>query len=840
MTISQAAPPYRPAPGRWDEMLGEDGAPREHWAQLAGSLADLGVDELRRRASEVTRLLEQDGVVYHAVDGAGPAEQATGRWLLDPLPTVLSSREWRGIESGVIERAELLSLVLEDLYGPRELLRRRIIPPEVVLGHPGFLRACDGIRLPGTQQLLSYAADLGRDGSGTPVVLADRAQAPSGAGFALENRSVISRALPSLYRDAQVHRLAPFFRALRGALQASAPPGIDDPRIVILTPGPRNETAFEHAALASSLGFPLVEGSDLTVRDGGLRMRSLGRLEPVHVVLRRVDAWFSDPLELNGESRLGVPGLLEATRTGAVTVVNTLGSGVLENPALLAFLPRVAQHLLGAEPRLPSVPTWWCGDAAGRSHVLAHLDELVIRPVARGAGAGAIPGASLSAAEREDLRARIEHRPAEWVGQERVALAGSPTLGPDGIEQRRSVLRAFAVARGDSFTVMPGGLTRVAPDTGDGLISGQAGAVSKDTWVLASEPERGGAFWLEGGPAVEGLDPMASIPARAAENLWWLGRYAERAEVATRVLRVVEARRIEFQGSANPAGVEALDALLQALGEVTGRPDGLPAREDPDAALLELLTDEARPGSVAYAIRGLLDAAHAVRDTLSGDTWLVLGALDRGILRVGPARGEDTQGALADVMRGLLAFGGLTQESMVRDLGWRFLDAGRRLERATQLLTLLRATLTTERGTAVDSLVLESVLTAAESIITYRRRYRSRGQLETVLDLLLLDAGNPRSLVFQLDGLAADLDALPPGPDRRLRDEQRLVLEATTALRLADTAVLVLPDQDGRRPALESLLADLADLLLRAGGAVDRTHFSHLLPQRRLLGPVQE
>jgi uncharacterized alpha-E superfamily protein len=469
--------------------------------------------------------------------------------------------------------------------------------------------------------------------------------------------------------------------------------------------------------------------------------------------------------------------------------------------------------------------------------VLAHLDDLVIRPVARGEGAGAILPPLLDDAARAALRARIERDPAQWVGQERVPLAGSPTLGRDGIEQRRSVLRAFAVARGDSFTVMPGGLTRVAPDAGDGLISGQAGAVSKDTWVLASEPDRVGAFWLEGGPAVEGQDPMASIPARAAENLWWLGRYAERAEVTTRMLRVVEARRIDFQGSASPAGVEALAALLEALGEVTVAGRSLAGEHDPGRRLLDLLVDEANPGSVAHAVRRLLDAAFAVRDTLSGDTWLVLSALDRVILRAAPAEGVDVQGALGGVLRSLLAFGGLAQESMVRDVGWRFLDAGRRLERATQLLALLRATLTTERGTAVDSLVLESVLTAAESIITYRRRYRSHGQLETVLDLLLLDAGNPRSLVFQLDGLADDLAAIPPGPDRRLREEQRLVLEASTTLRLADTSVLVHADADGHRPALDALLADLSDLLLRAGGAVDRTHFSRALPQQRLSGP---
>ena len=338
---------YRPLPGCYDELVDGTGAARAHWADLAESLHELGVAELRSRQAEAARLLDQDGVIYNAYRDDARADQ---RWLLDPLPAVLSSREWERIETGVIERAELLNLVLDDLYGPRELLRRGVLPAELVFGHAGFLRACDGIRLPGELQLFSYAADIGRDADGRHVVLSDRTQAPSGSGYALENRTVVSRVLPTLYRDAGVHRLAPFFRSLRVALQAVAPPGIEDPRIVVLTPGPWNETAFEHAVVASTLGYPLVEGADLTVRRDGVWMRALGRLEPVHVILRRVDAWFCDPLELKPDSQLGTPGLVEAARRGTVSIVNTLGSSVLENPALMAFLPRLGEHLLGAPP----------------------------------------------------------------------------------------------------------------------------------------------------------------------------------------------------------------------------------------------------------------------------------------------------------------------------------------------------------------------------------------------------------------------------------------------------------------------------------------------------------
>jgi uncharacterized circularly permuted ATP-grasp superfamily protein/uncharacterized alpha-E superfamily protein len=842
-TIPPTSPDYRPLPGRYDEMVDAAGAPREHWAHLASALHQLGADELLRRRDEAARLIDQDGVVYNAYgDSSRPGQS----WLLDPVPTVVSSRDWESIETGVIERAELLNLVLEDLYGERRLLRRGLIPPAAVFSHDGFLRQCDQVRIPGVQQLFSYAVDIGRDADGRPRVLSDRTQSPSGFGYALEARAVVSRVFPTLYRDSQVHRLAPFMRSLRVALQKVAPAGVEDPRIVVLTPGPWNETAFEHAFLASTLGYPLVEGADLTVREGGVWMRSLGRLEPVHVILRRVDAEFCDPLELRGDSRLGVAGLAQAARSGAVSVVNTLGSSVLENPALMAFLPRISQELAGGPLRLPSVATWWCGEQDGRREVLAKLDQLVLRPISRRAGTSSVLGWECSGAELGKLRRAIESRPLEWVGQESLAMADAPTLTDVGLEPRRSVLRAFAVARSDSYAVMPGGLTRVAPDSSMGRISSQAGAISKDTWVLASEPERLTGFWLEEGPAVEGIDPMAQVPSRVAENLWWLGRYSERAEAVTRLLRAAFDRRNDFQGSVNSPGIESFHALLVALTRITSTypgfdGDGAQARlEAPGRELLSLVVDHSRPGTLAHCVHSLLDSAHAVRDQLSGDTWLVIGTLDKELLDLA-GRLDDpqaaVQGALQQVMQSLLALGGLGAESMVRDLGWRFMDAGRRIERAQQLLLLLRSTVTDARGTATDSLLLESVLTAAESIITYRRRYRSHGQLETLLDMLLLDEGNPRSLAFALAQLTEDLDALPTEPiDRRLRAEQRLLLEASTRVRLADTAELATLDGQGHRPGLDAFLAELHEKLRDTADAVDQCHFVHLLPQRSLVG----
>jgi len=821
---------YQPLSAVHDEMVDGNGRLHEQWAHVGRVLDGLGRHQLSQRRAEAARLLANDGVDYQRAAG----EPGTARrWELDPVPLLLGSAQWAEVERGVIQRAELLNLVLADIYGPRRLLSGGLLPPELVFGHPGFHRQADQSRIPGSQQLFACAADLARDSSGAWWVLSDRTQTPSGFGYALENRLVVSRVFPSMHRDAQVHRLAPFFRTLRSALQAAAPPTAGEPRIVVLTPGPWSETAFEHAFLASYLGYSLVEGADLTVRDGRVWLRSLGQLEPVDVILRRVDSSYCDPLELRSDSLLGVPGLVEACRIGSVSVVNTLGSGVLENPGLLALLPRLCERVLGQPLHLPSVPTWWCGEPDGRRQVLARLDQLLVKPIGRELGAETKLGWELSAAERDELRRRIEARPHCWVGQERLDLATVPALTDAGLAPRHAVTRAFLVARHDSYVAMPGGLGSVATTAGGQFIAKRDATAYKDLWVLASEPEDLGGFWLRGGRQVASAEAMSS---RAAENMFWLGRYAERAETVGRLLRVVSDRRNDFPDGVNPAGTACLRSLLGALAQLTGTHPGFaPDDADISAALLDLLTDSSRTGSLAFAVRRMRDAAYPVRDQLSGDTWVVLGALERELLDpADPARGAAlASGTLSRVLTSLLALSGLAAESMVHDQGWRFMNAGRRLERALQICALLRSTVAVAHDTATDSLLLESLLTSAESIITYRRRYRSHAQLSTVLDLLLLDPDNPRSVGHQIDRLSEDVAAVARRDGAgRLTEPERLVLEISTALRLTDLTPLAEANPDGGRPGIAAFLDRLTGLLERAGDALDTAHFTHLLPQQ--------
>lgn len=872
-------------PVGFDELAAPDGTPRPAWSDLVDGLAEAS-DDLTSARREVARLLEDDNVTYTPSPASSrsiadpptdvlPASAALEQprpWKLDPLPLVLDDREWATLEAGVVQRTELLDAVLADLYGARRLLARGQLPPAVVLDHEEYLRPVVGAESVVDSRLFMTAADLGRDAAGAWKVISDRTQAPSGAGYAMQNRRVVSRVLPDVYHAAHLHRLTPFFQAMRVALVESAPSTVEDPRVVVLSPGTRSETAFDQAFVASLLGYPLLEGSDLLVRDGRVWMRVLGRLEQVDVILRRVDSTWMDALELRGGSRLGVTGLLECVRQGTVSVVNTIGSGVLENPALLPFLPDLCERLLGEPLRLPSVDTWWCGEEAGKAYVLAHLDELVVRPVSRGLGRGVL-GGELSREQRTRLVARIEAVPHRFVGQEVLPLSSAPTapevplggpgspgadVDPGGLVRRHVVLRSFAVRSGSSYTAMLGGLARTSAEgsTGRGpLVTASDGGLAKDVWVVSSEPAPTSRSAVtrsraeEGSAVLPGAASAAMVP-RVLSDLYWFGRYAERAEDLLRLVLASGTVSIETDVDVRPG--HALVVLLEALTHVsTAYPGFLALPSDPAARraavmpeLRSLMLDRRRPGSVAQSLQALTTAAQGVRDQLSEDVWMVLADADRALSTL--ARQPQDQGlhlneAGERVLSGLLALAGIAGENMVRDAGWLLLDAGRGLERALQVLSLLRATLVDSYGPDVDRAVLEAALTSSESIVTFRRRYRGRSGVPAVLELLVVDASNPRSVAYQLHRMQTDLRAI--GNTSPTARPLRLLDRLAEKVRLADPVALgtVLPpapgapsDAPARRDALETFCAELHGALRELSVAV-RDHYHEPPPTQQSL-----
>jgi len=831
--------------GVYDEMVAKERKVLPYWERFMDAIATLGSEQLELRRREAQRLLRENGVTYNVY---GDTQKLTRPWRLDPVPLLISSEDWSLIEAGLKQRAELLNLILKDIYGKQQLLKKGLLPSELVLAHDGFLHPCVGALPQLQRELIVYSANLARGHNGRMLVLDDRSQAPSGAGYALENRTVMTRVLTDIFRETQVHRLSGFFKALRKGLADIAPHNKEDPRIVILTPGSLNETYFEHAYLSSYLGFSLVQGDDLTVRDGRVWLKSLDGLQPVDVILRRVDDSFCDPLELRSASRLGVAGLLEAVRRNNVAIANPLGSSVLENPGLLAFLPRLARYFLNQELILPSVATWWCGQRRERDFVLQNLDRLIIKPINRSSGNYVLFGGQLSAREKDLLRAAIIAKPHCYVGQEQVSFSTVPSFIDRHIEPRFAVIRSFAVASGGDYQVMPGGLTRIARQQDDFIVSNQAGGISKDTWVLADEPDKQVSLWFQPGRDVVLSATAEPLTSRAANNLFWVGRYLERIKAATRLMRTILLKLAETLELNDPLDSQCLTVLLSALTQVTGTYPGFVTSnasvlKEPQHELLALAKNVQRSGTLAANIQAFAQTAFSIRDVWSQDTWRCVDNIQRRWQqRVvnGDCDPEQLQKHLDDLITGFVAFIGLTTESMTREAGWLMLDSGRRLEHALALIALLRATVVQRHEPALQNQLLEAVLISTDSLSIYRRRYRSFIKLPMVLELLLMDETHPRSLAYQLHQLSDHLSALPRERGKgQLSEEERLILRAYTDLRLVKVSELVnAADDDGVYSELESVLSAMTELLWQLYEVLAQAYFSHSqVPQ--LMTPTQ-
>lgn len=818
------------AAGSHDEMCAADGGIRPHWHYLMRAFNGLGDAELQRRREEAWRLIRENDVTYNIYGDPG----GMGRpWELDLIPLLIESEEWSEIEAGLLQRAELLNLVLQDFYGPRNLVKKGIIPPELVYSHPGFLNPCVNLPMPGPRALTFYAADLVRDAQGRINVLGDRAQAPSGAGYALENRLVISRVLPSMFRDSHTHRLASFFRNVRHAINRLSPRAGEEANIVLLSPGPANEAYFEHAYLANYLGYTLVEGGDLTVRGNRVWLNTLEGLRPVDVILRRMDDSYCDPVELRDDSFLGVPGLTNAVRTGNVAIANPLGSGLLENPALLAFLPALSKHFLGEQLRLPSVPSRWCGDRIQRDYVLANLQQLVIKPVHPDIGFRFIFGSELSRDKLEQLRRRIQARPHLFVGQETMAMSTVPVLMKDGIKPRHTVLRSFLVADENDYMAMPGGLTRVSSEEDKLVVSNQAGGISKDTWVLATEPEKYVSLLSERRQARLAPDRGGEVPGRVADNMFWVGRYLERAEFSSRILRLA----LQFVETGEGEETTAFRKLLTAVSSqmitypAAGNESAVENFQQLESELLAVISGSVNPGSLINTLSSLLKASRSVRDRLSSDTWRVINVIDdelRSLRRIASHdQLVDAVDELDNLVTALTAFTGLTLENITRGRSWRFLDTGRRLERALQVSRLLQTTLVQQNSEQDEILLCDSMLTIVDSLMTYRRRYRYGIKIPELLELVIYDENNPRSLAYQLTQLEEHVARLPQQSGSGNRSElERLALETATLVRLADVQRLALvAEESHRRETLENFLMVLNSRLPALSDVLTATYF---------------
>lgn len=830
---------YRPRPGVYDELVGEQGALRPVWQPILSYFAQMTDADRRTAQHTAQRMLRENGVTFVAQDDA----QSTRRpWQFDLFPMLISAEEWRALEAGLVQRARLLNAVLVDLYGPQRVLKEGALPSSIVFGNLQFLPPCSGISARKSLQLHFLAFDVARSPDGRWWVLSDRTEAPSGAGYALENRIVSSRCLPELFQSQNVRRQAAFFRDFNEHFLSLA--GRDAPVAVFLSRGPSKQTYFEHAYLARYLGCNVVEGSDLTVRDDRVYLKTVEGLRQVDLILRTVRSEMSDPLELRSDSLSGVPGLLQAVRAGKVTIGNALGSGLVESDAFLSFLPSLSRFYLAEELAIPSVATWWCGQEAERDYVLRNLDRLIVRRISStrslltGGQDGRV-GKDMSAVERERLVDMIRYQGHDFVGQEALSLSTAPVWDNNVLQPAPVVLRMYVAATADGYKVLPGGLTRVSVASHPQAAWLAAGDISKDTWVLSDEPVETFSLLAQRHDRARLSRGGRDLPSRAADHLFWLGRYAERAEAAVRLLRSLVIRlHGETGGQRSLFPSERLVALLvvqKHLSARRGRRAIQAGRGAVEREFWTILFDPESKDGLATVLGNVRRTADVVRERLSVDAFRILTDLTNILpaLSHSPTqRFEDALRLLNRLIQHLAAFSGMSMENMTRGYGWRFLDMGRRIERVRAISALVRELAVP--GRAEEDGALELLLELADSSMTYRGRYHSAPSLAGVIDLLLADESNPRSVVFQVNSLDAHLNALPrPDEGGLLSSEQRITTKLGSDLRLADVHKLSeTVSRSGSRVRLARLARQVEQGINELSDRISQYFFSHSTPER--------
>lgn len=835
------------------------------WSRFFNFLGSGGFEDLNHRKANLQRQIRDNGVTYNVyADANGPQRP----WSLDLFPLILSAQDWAQIETGVRQRARLLERIMADVYGPQQLLALGLLPAALVQGHPGYLRAMHGVTPAGGTFLHIAAFDLARGPDGRWWVVSQRTQAPSGLGYLLENRLAISRLFPEAFREMKVQRLAASYKALVDGMKAACPvngPG-EESRIALLTPGPYNETYFEHAYLARYLGLTLVEGSDLLVRDDKLYLKTLQGLERVHGLLKRLDDEFLDPLELRSDSTLGVPGLLQAIRAGNVLVANAPGSAFLESTALLGFLPALSRHLLDQPLALPSLATWWCGEQAALQSVLPRLKECVIKGTYPDSGIQSVIAQTLSRRELDEWAGRLMRRSEDYTVQAYLPLSQTPTWQEQRIAPRSTMLRVFALADGTgSWQILPGGLARLA-GVNDKIASMQQGGSSADVWALEdagarpASPPRAPA---DPAPPAAGAEPGAAprhatrtqhkppVTSRAAENLFWLGRYTERTENAIRMAQLtLLSMNGEDQSSLPLLGWLSELAIKNGL-VMDSVPPATQSRRVFERSLIASLADTENTTSVGYSLRALKGAASAVRERLSQEQWHVIMRAEADFFRRCAAfSGSDSSAthaleyssvealaALESASGFLAAMTGAQTDRMSRDDGWRLLSAGRHIERLNTLASSL--ILGFETGAVHDEGGFGAILALFDSTITFHAQYQQQRDVPALLDLLVLDRDNPRSLGWVTQTLRGRLarlaentvEAQQPVPDLTAT----LPDPGSWALDSLSTAAPGAPDSE-RYAGLLAQLEQCCDAAFELSDTLSRRYFSHVATEEHSLG----
>ncbi len=846
--------------GLCSEVFAPDGNPPAHWQGLITYLNSLGAGELDRRWKKARQIMHEHGVAYNIFSEQKGMERP---WELDPVPFPVSTETWNFLEKGVRQRTRLLSAVYADIYGSQTLIRNNHLPPELFFANPRFLRQCHGLYREDRLKLHFHATNLCRFSDGQWRVVSDRTQTHSGAGYALENRIILSRILPRMFHSGKVLRLAPFFKGLNHSLMKISGLEKREPFIVMLSPGPSSSTYFEHVFLSRYLGFTLVESSDLTVRNDTVFLKTLGGLHPVDVILRQIEDSFCDPLVYGTTSLMGVPGLMQAVRSGNVAVCNPLGSGVLETPGLIPFLPGLCRMLLSEDLIIQDLPASWCGQPDPLNNVLAGIFDGNIPMIILSAFAGSdIPPVDTRVLSHEKISVLVEKikaAPYAYLVRYPMTPCILPVWDNGSLKNSWAAIRMFSTAMvgltgkagtgipaapQDRVFVMPGALTRIADDPMAFVLGTGKEHGSKDTWCFSHEMVEHKSMMFHFTEPLE-IHRGGDLPSRVADNMLWLGRYVERTEGMLRVIRSVLSRlnsetRLDQIGEI-PFLLRTM-ANLEIISTTLAEPGAAYNMRILETEILDSMFSTGRPGSITSSIQNVKQAAVSVRDRLSNDSWHILGRMEKELIQFSPHRQNqisEAQELLNEMILTISAFAGLALESMTRSMGWRFMDMGRRIERAGYMITLLKSLV--DSSTRPESHELEALLEVADSTITYHTRYRTTFHMEPVVDLLLLDELNPRSVGFQMAALFDHVETLPRSTPRPFRTrEEKITLDLTTQLRLTDIRELMEMTQKGDVPKLKHLLELLDSGIKNLADQITQHYLSRIETEKQLRNFFEE
>lgn len=835
---------YKKTINSYDEVIDHDGQVKPYWQSLFDTLESIGIEELELRNQEIINKLKENGVTYNVYNADNGGNRA---WKLDPIPFLIHQKEWQNIEKGLKQRAHLLDLILKDIYGPQLLIKKNIIPAELVFDNSGFLQPCFDVKQKLQNQLLIYACDMARGPDGKMWLLDNRTQSPSGSGYTLENRTVMAKVFPELNKNIYRNRLSPYFIHLQQTVATLGNLSNENPNVVFLTPGADNETYFEHVYLSSYLGYTLVQGSDLLVRDGFVWLKSIDGLERVDVIIRRVDDEWCDPLELRQNSLLGVPGLLQVMRMGNVAVVNPPGASVVENYGMMAFMQNACKFLLDEPLQMNSVATWWCGQTKELNFVLSNLHRLIIKKANRKQGFKSLYGRQMSKEDLEKLRQMILKNPKDFVAQEEVSLSTTPSFIDGKLVPRFAAIRTFLVSDGNDYKVMQGGLTRSSPVKDKFVISNQLGGLSKDTWIVTdTQTEHYERIVIR---KTSNNQHNNSLTSRNAENLFWVGRLFERTMALTSFLKIVLDRLNENVNDKAKKQQEYLVVLFKSITHLTKTYPGFAEEvddsifENPEPELFSLINNGKKAGSVAYDIQSFLRTSNQVSDKWNADTRRILNLIEDNLQSLRNSHSiNQVSHNLDKLYTRLFAFYGNIFETLPRDSGFYLLEAGKNIERILSLVSVLRSAFSFKNNDEVETVLMEAVLENHHLLAQYRYIYKSHWSLVAVLNMAFLETNLPYTLSYLLDALSSCLSKLPKNIDsNRLNIAERTVLEAMTLVKLFDAESMIKADEETQyRTELDKTLKQVYDLISKVTSNLASLYFNHSVMQHSFLDTIEK